>query len=264
MIPRIIHYCWFGQNPKPKLAQKCLESWKRICPEYRVIEWNEDNFDISSAPTYVQQAYSVKKWAFVADYVRLKVVYEHGGIYLDTDVEVLKSFDKLLEYSAFFGFEGTDYINTGLGFGAVRNSPVVGELMTDYEHIPFFLSDGSYDLTPCPVRNTTVLIRNGLLCNGTKQLLDGGTLVLPAEYFCPIDNATRILKKTKNTISIHHFDASWQSSAQRKAHDDLARRRRNQLRKDHIIYFPKRVLRQILGDHIYETVKQCFRKRANS
>ncbi|MBR7179880.1 MAG: glycosyl transferase [Oscillospiraceae bacterium] len=256
MIPRIIHYCWFGRNPKPKLAEKCFNSWERFCPDYCIREWNEDNFDISSAPLYVQQAYAAQKWAFVADYVRLKVVYDHGGIYLDTDVELVKSFDSLLSYSAFFGFEGINYINTGLGFGAVRHSPIVQELISDYAEIPFVMHDGSYDLTPCPTRNTPVFVRNGLLCDGTQQLLNGEILILPAEYLCPIDNATRILRKTQNTISIHHFDASWQSPAERRSHDDLARKRRHQLQKESIFYFPKKAMRTILGDHLYESIKR--------
>ena len=105
MIPKIIHYCWFGRNPKPKLAEKCIKSWKKYCPEYEIIEWNEDNYDLSSAPLYVRQAYEAKRWAFVTDYIRLQVIYENGGIYLDTDVELRKSLDPLLVHQAYFGFE---------------------------------------------------------------------------------------------------------------------------------------------------------------
>lgn len=104
-IPKVIHYCWFGHDPKPKLAEKCIKSWKKKCPDYKIIEWNEENFDISACPLYVRQAYEAKKWAFVTDYVRLKVVYEHGGIYLDTDVELKKNLDFLLNHKAYFGFE---------------------------------------------------------------------------------------------------------------------------------------------------------------
>ena len=117
-IPKVIHYCWFGHNPKPEQALSCIASWKEKCPDYQIIEWNEDNYDISSAPLYVRQAYQEKKWAFVTDYVRLQVVFENGGIYLDTDVELKKSLNALLGYRAYFGFEDATYINTGLGFGA--------------------------------------------------------------------------------------------------------------------------------------------------
>lgn len=137
MIPKTIHYCWFGRNPKPALAQKCLQSWKKHCPDYTIMEWNEDNYDISSAPLYVRQAYGAKKWAFVTDYVRLHVVHDHGGIYMDTDVELKKNPDALLEHSAYFGFEDGQYVNTGLGFGAVPGHPILKEIMYDYIGIPF-------------------------------------------------------------------------------------------------------------------------------
>ena len=131
MIPKIIHYCWFGRNPKPELAVKCIKSWKKRCPDYEIIEWNEDNFDISSCPLYVRQAYEAKKWAFVSDYVRLKVVYDEGGVYLDTDVELKKGLDALLAYDAYFGFEDGTHVNTGLGFGAVKGAPILKEMMQD-------------------------------------------------------------------------------------------------------------------------------------
>lgn len=120
LLPKTIHYCWFGNNEKPKLFYKCYKSWKRFCPDYEIIEWNESNIDISSCPLYVQQAFEEKKWAFVTDYIRLKIIYENGGIYLDTDVELLKPLDDLLVYNAYFGFEDEKHINTGLGFGAAK------------------------------------------------------------------------------------------------------------------------------------------------
>lgn len=110
MIPKIIHYCWFGGGPKPKSVEKYIRSWKKYCSDYEIIEWNEDNFDISSSPLYVKQAYAAKKWAFVSDYARLKVVFECGGIYFDTDVQVIKNIDTLLQYDTFFGFENCGVI----------------------------------------------------------------------------------------------------------------------------------------------------------
>lgn len=256
MIPKIIHYCWFGGGSKPAIAERCLKSWEKYCPDYEIVEWNESNYDISSAPMYVQQAYFKKKWAFVTDYIRLQVVYENGGIYLDTDVELVKQPDSLLSNKAYFGFEGSEFINTGLGFGAEKKNPIVYELMQDYVGIPFLLKNGEYDLTPCPQRNTNVFLRHGLEQNGKKQCLDDGTLILPVEYLCPLDIATRILHKTANTISVHHFDASWQSSEQRKEHDKIARKRRNRLRKEKIIYFPRWLMRKIIGDKKYEDIKR--------
>lgn len=260
MIPPIIHYCWFGRNPKPKLAEQCLASWQKYCPGYEIIEWNEDTYDLSQAPLYVRQAYEAKKWAFVTDYVRLQVVYERGGIYLDTDVELVRNPDEFLNYPAFFGFEGDYSIATGLGFGAEKGAEILAELMADYRDIPFILGNGGMDLTPCPVRNTEVFLRKGLALDGSKQMLEDGTLILSAEYLCPLDNATRILRKTKNTISIHHFDASWQPQEQKDAHDKLAQQRRFQLRKEGILYFPRKCLRILLGSKCYERIKQTIKR----
>ena len=134
--------------------------------DYIIFEWNESNYDINSAPLYVQQAYQKGKWAFVSDYVRFQVVYENGGIYLDTDVELIKKPDNLLKCRAYFGFEGIDYINSGLGFGSEKENPILLELMQDYENISFVLEDGSLDVTPCPVRNTNVFVRFGLKTDG--------------------------------------------------------------------------------------------------
>lgn len=255
MIPKIIHYCWFGGNPKPQLAEKCFASWKKYCPDYEIKEWNEESYDLSQAPLYVQQAYEAKKWAFVTDYVRLQVVYEHGGIYLDTDVELVRSPDEFLDNSSFFGFEGTEYIATGLGFGAEKGAGILKELMSDYQEIHFILDNGEMDLLACPARNTEAFLRKGLQQDGTKQVLEDGTLILSAEYLCPLDNATRILRKTKNTVSIHHFDASWQPQEQKDAHDKLARQRRIRLLKEEILYLPRRLMRNLIGDSLYEKIK---------
>lgn len=131
MIPRKIHYCWFGRGKKPKLAKKCIESWKRFCPDYEIIEWNEDNFDINQYE-YVKYCYREKKWAFLSDFVRLIVVYEQGGIYFDTDVELIKSPNELLKYEAFYGFENKEIIATGLGFGAEKEHKTVKEMIDIY------------------------------------------------------------------------------------------------------------------------------------
>ena len=131
MIPKKIHYCWFGRGEKPALAKKCIASWKKYCPDYEIIEWNEDNFDINYN-AYTKYCYENKKWAFLSDYVRLLVVYEHGGIYYDTDVEALKSFDDLLTYKAYFGFENEEHINTGIGFGAEKEHTVLKSMLEMY------------------------------------------------------------------------------------------------------------------------------------
>ena len=141
-IPKVLHYCWFGGAPKPKNIQNCIRSWKKYCPDYEIIEWNEQNFDVSQS-LYTRQAYDARRWAFVADYARLKILYEQGGIYMDTDVELLRPLDDLLAYPAFFGFQHNNEVATGLGFGAEARSPVVKALLDDYDGLPFLLPDGS-------------------------------------------------------------------------------------------------------------------------
>lgn len=255
MIPKIIHYCWFGGNPKPKLAEKCLKSWKKYCPGYRLIEWNESNYDLAAAPLYVRQAYEAKKWAFVSDYVRLQVVYDHGGIYFDTDVELVKKPDALLEYSAYFGFEDEAHANTGLGFGAERHVPILAEMLADYQDIPFLLPDGNYDLTPCPVRNTEVLLRHGMELNDSLQILEGSIAILPKEYLCPLDYYSGVLSKTRHTVSIHRFAASWYSRQEREAYRKKLLARKREIRRERIRNGPKRVIRRLIGTQRYERIK---------
>lgn len=211
MIPKVIHYCWFGGNPLPELALKCIESWKKYCPDYEIVEWNEENFDISQAPLYVRQAYDCKKWAFVTDYVRLQVVCDNGGVYLDTDVEIIKPIDDLLVYNSFFGFESNYYINTGVGFGAVKGHALLEVLMKDYENIPFILENGELDLLTCPQRNSHVFFDYGFTKENKRQLIDKNIL-LSTEYFSPKNARTDQINITENTYAIHHFSCSWQTA----------------------------------------------------
>ena len=207
-VPKIIHYCWFGGNPKPKLAEKCIKSWKKFCPDYQIIEWNEENFDVSAAPEYVRQAYAAKRWAFVTDYVRLKAMTEMGGIYMDTDVELVRPLDELLELPGFMGFQTNNEVATGLGFGARKGNSVVQALLRDYDALDFLKADGSADLTPCPERNTRVLQALGVRKDGTRQSI-AEMEIFPAEYFCPMDFYSRELRVTPKTYSIHRYAESW-------------------------------------------------------
>lgn len=210
MIPKIIHYCWFGGNELPKSAQKCIDSWKKYCPDYEIIEHNESNYDISKN-TYMKEAYEAKKWAFVSDVARLDAIYQYGGIYLDTDVELLKPLDPFLNAKGFMGFEDKKQVATGLGFGAEPKSEIVKLMLSDYENIHFVNSENSYDLTPCPVRNTKTLTEIGLIPNGTHQEIQG-FVFYPRDVFSPKEHTSGRLKyKTKKTVSIHHYDASWQT-----------------------------------------------------
>ena len=254
-IPKIIHYCWFGRNPKPRLAEKCILSWKKYCPDYEIREWNEDNYLISQAPLYVQQAYQMKKWAFVTDYVRLQVVYEHGGIYLDTDVELLKPLDDLLCHSAYFGFETDRFVATGLGFGAEQGNPAVKEMMDDYEDVPFLLEDGSIDPTPCPQRNTRILTERGLRPDGSRQELPGDILVLQKTCLAPIDLATNRKRVTADTYSVHWYSGSWYTE------EDWKERRKDILhnRLHFITRIPNKVGTAVFGKERYEKISDFLK-----
>ena len=252
MIPKKIHYCWFGGNPKPKLAEKCFRSWKKYCPGYEIIEWNEDNYDLSAAPLYVRQAYEAKKWAFVTDFVRLQVVCDQGGIYLDTDVELRKPLEQLLENRAWFGFEDQKHIATGLGFGAEAGHPVLHEIMADYLEIPFLLADGSYDILSCPQRNTGAFLRRGLRQDNSRQTLEGDVLILPSDYLNPKDWKTGEIRITENTLSIHHFGASWYTP---KMMRELKRKRRRQWLR----CLPSTIGWRILGKERYEKIRKKIR-----
>ena len=212
-IPKVIHYCWFGGNPLPPLAKKCIASWKKFCPDYEIICHDESLFDVSQN-RYAREAYDAKKWAFVSDYARLKILYDHGGIYLDTDVELLKPLDDLLE-EGFLGFDDNGVIATGLGFACEAGNPLIGALLADYEEIPFLLPDGKFDLTPCPDRNAKVLRAMGLDTSVQSQVFCGIRLY-PEEYFCPMKYVSGKLRVTENTYSIHYFSASWISPAAKR------------------------------------------------
>lgn len=183
MIPKIIHYCWFGRNPKPEIIDKCLASWKKYCPDWEIREWNEENFDVSAFP-YAQEAYAAKKWAFVSDVARLYAVYECGGIYLDTDVELLQSIDGFCEYDAVFAFETELNINTGIGFGACKHHGAVESMLKAYENRHFLKENGKLDLSPCPKLNTEALreYHPDFQRNGKPQLFDGVRILSFSEY----------------------------------------------------------------------------------
>lgn len=210
MIPRTINYCWFGHNPLNTNVKKCIRSWKEKCPDYKIIQWNESNFNINDTPNFVKKAYKEGKWAFVSDYARLKIIYDNGGVYLDTDVELLKSLDKLINIynTGYMGFEDIDRINTGLGFAAQKNDSLILELMNSYNNLNFDINDLSN--LSCPVINTQVLVKNGLLLNNSLQKIDN-IEILPTDYLCPENMYTGKTKITSNTISIHHYNASWMS-----------------------------------------------------
>ena len=203
MIPKKIHYCWFGRNELPKKAKKCIASWKKYCSDYEIVEWNEDNLDVN-LNAYTKMCYEQKKYAFLTDYLRLLIIMEHGGIYFDTDVEVMRAFDDLLDNKAFFGFENREFINTGLGFGAEAGNKIVGQMIKEYDE----LLDGEQGTIGCPILNTSALIKLGLHRNGEQQCIDG-VMIYPIDYFNPYDDLTGRLRKTQNSHSIHWYAKSW-------------------------------------------------------
>lgn len=212
MIPKIIHYCWFGRNEMPESARKCIESWKKYCPDYKIIEWNEDNYDVHKN-RYMSDAYKNKKWGFVPDYARLDIIHEYGGIYMDTDVELIKPIDDLLKYDSYAGLEEPGTVAFGLGFGAEKGNHLVKEMMNSYENLSFYNGDGSLNLVPSPVYQTRVLKHHGLSDVNENQIVEG-MHIFATDYFCPIEFSTNIMHITSNTRSIHYFTASWYTPKQ--------------------------------------------------
>lgn len=209
-IPKIIHFCWLSGDPYPDLVRCCIQSWKEKLPDYEIILWDKERFDIHSVP-WVEQACAAKKWAFAADYIRLYALYNYGGIYLDSDVEVLRSFDDLLERSYFFGREHTpdridvSHIVEAATFGAEPKHPIIKKCLDYYEGRKFKLEDGVFDTTVLPHIMATVLNDAGVLSE-----------LLPMHYFSPKNTRTQIVEANAETYSVHHFNGSWYSLAQRK------------------------------------------------
>lgn len=212
MIPKMIHYCWFGGAPFSDLAQKCLESWKRYCPDYEIVCWNETNFDLNYND-YVREAYNAGKWAFVSDVVRLYALFDYGGIYMDTDVELIKPLDELRSFEAVFGFESESSIQTALMM-CRKGHPMFAQLLHDYDSAYFVKEDGRLDTTTNVTRITNICKKYGLRLDNTIQNVNGVT-VFPWEYFCPKNYETNELRITNNTYAIHHFDGSWISEKDR-------------------------------------------------
>lgn len=224
MIPKIIHYCWFGRNPLPPLAQKCIESWKKYLPNYEIKEWNEDNFDVNMIP-FTKEAYAAKKYAFVSDFARYFILNRYGGIYFDTDVEIIKPLDDVLDLGSFMGFERNPcfweeaLVNPGLGLAMQPNSKLVHDILDLYLKMHFVLPDGSYNTKKTVVHYTTeVLWKHGLKDISGIQKLPEVTLY-PSDYFAPIDFVTGHLKVTKNTRTVHRYMASWKEQQNKSTKD---------------------------------------------
>ncbi|MBQ7148241.1 MAG: glycosyl transferase [Pseudobutyrivibrio sp.] len=206
LIPKKIHYFWFGGGQKPASVQKCIDSWHRFCPDFEVIEWNESNYDIHKHP-FMEKAFEDEKWAFVSDYARLDILEQYGGIYLDTDVEVIKDLSPLCQCKGYIGFEKEDLIGDGQGFGGVAHFQIFKEMLSCY--------DGLEEYIESPKLRTKILLNHGLKLDGTRQKISEME-IYPVEYFCPKSWATGRINITPNTYSIHHFDGSWHGKSGKK------------------------------------------------
>lgn len=207
MIPKIIHYCWFGGNPLPEDVKKYIASWQKYCPDYEIRQWNESNFDVTQNE-YCYEAYRAKKWAFVADYARLKILEQFGGIYLDADVEVCKSLDPFLEYGAFSGFESENKISTGT-WGACKHNEWIKDLLSYYDSHHFVIN-GNFNLTTnVEIVSKMTIHKYGIELDGTCQIFGNNNAIFPFDYFCAKDMIDGKIKRTKNTYTIHHFAGSW-------------------------------------------------------
>lgn len=231
---------------------------EKKCPDYEIVEWNESNYDYKKNQ-YMYEAYQEKKWGFVPDYARLDIIYNYGGFYLDTDVELLKSLDVLIDEKSYIGFESSNsddyFINFGQGFGAERHSEILKRIRDSYENKKFRNEDGSLNLIPSPILNTEILLEMGLKQNNTFQKI-GDLSIYPAEFLCPKSFNTGKINKTKNTISIHHFAASWYTEEQKLAH----KKRLKEQKIDRIKHLPNRTLKSLLGASNYEKLKENIRK----
>lgn len=223
MIPKTIHYCWFGGKPLPELAVKCIESWKKYLPDYEIIEWNENNFDVNIIP-YTKEAYEAKKYAFVSDYARFWILYHYGGLYFDTDVEVIKPMDDIISKGPFMGCESDVKENgkpedlgvaPGLGLGVNPGLGLYKEILEMYNTLHFINPNGSYNQKTVVAYTTELLCKYGLKYTNHMQEC-AGIWVYPKEYFCPKDYETEDLKITSNTRAIHHYDGSWMTNLQKK------------------------------------------------
>ncbi len=223
MIPKVIHYCWFGGKKLPDDVLKCIESWKKYAPEYEIIEWNENNYDVNAC-SYVKEAFMKKKWAFVSDFARYDILYKYGGIYFDTDVQMIASIDDIVDKGPFMGFEckkdeKTEWlVNPGIGIAAYPGMDLYRRIIDFYKNQKFILEDNTLNpLTVCDY-TTNILKEDGLKPENTIQKIDG-IYIYPTEYFCPKNYFTGELDITDNTRTIHHYTSSWLSEQELKAHN---------------------------------------------
>lgn len=208
-IPKIIHYCWFGYKQKPENIKRCIDSWKQLLPDYQFIEWNENNFDINNLK-YVKEAYSAKKYAFVSDVARIEVLYQYGGIYMDTDVQVLKSFNPLLDSRCILGMEEKEFVATSF-MAFEKEHPLLKEFIKLYETLSFYNQKGEIIAGTNVEKLTKILKDKGFVQKNYYQELENGIKIFPKEFFSPYDYINCYYEITENSYCVHHFFVSWMS-----------------------------------------------------
>lgn len=209
-VPKVLHYCWFSGEAIPDNYIYYLKTWQEKCPDYEIKQWDSNNFEIDNV--FAKEAYLSKKWAFVTDYARLKILYENGGIYLDLDVELLKSFDDLLKYKFFMGLETDSDIATCV-IGSEPHNEIIGNLLEYYDDVRFINNDGTFNqITNVQIVTKQITERYGLQLSNNITYIDGSSVILSKDYFSPKDYFTGITKITEDTHSIHHFGESWKDT----------------------------------------------------
>lgn len=220
MIPKVIHYCWFGRGQKPPLAEKCIASWRKFLSDYEIKEWNEGNYDVNAIP-YTAEAYAAKKYAFVSDYARFDILYRYGGVYFDTDVEIIRPMDDILAAGAFMGRELPTTINGGLGLAAESGMTIYSAILEHYNPLRFVREDGSFDKKTIVQHVTETLVAQGLKWHdGIVDFM--GVRIYPPDYFNPKDAGTGHVTITPNTRTIHHYSASWYTPMDRAVYWTIA------------------------------------------
>lgn len=257
MIPKIIHYCWFGRGEMPKIMKKCLKSWKKYCPDWQIIRWDEDSFDINST-LWTKQAYEAKKYAFVADYVRLKALCEMGGVYMDTDQELIKPLEPFMDKEMFVGFMSDINISCGV-LGAVKEHPIISAFLKYYAERPFVQQDKAGE-KPNTYLFTDLLVERGLVINDKYQVLDG-VHVYPRTYFCPTSCVSIEDYRSKDTVSVHHWAMTWRSAKEKKHFKKIKMHQRKWYQVAvWLRYLPNRIMRKIFGDKKIDALKNAVRK----
>jgi len=263
VIPKTIHYIWVGGKPLPPLAKKCIESWKKFCPDYEIIKWDETNFDISTS-RYCKEAYGAKKFAFVSDYIRLHVLVNHGGVYMDTDVELLKPIDGYLIHQAFSGFENEKSIPTGI-MACEKGFPLFHDLLSEYIKRSFILSNGKLNLMTNVRYITKACSKRGLVLNNSLQTVDGFTLY-PNDFFCPKSHSSGKYNITERTVAIHHFAGSWVSESEQKIIKERYDFYKKYGNDEYLIHIYKRSvdtigLKELYRVMVKRTIDRIFRKK---